>query len=308
MKIWKSLHRSAIGAALLVASAGCSDGAGNGEARLSLRLTDAPGDVRAAVVTISEIYLQGEGGRLTLMDEPVTTDLAELANTTATLVDEAIVPEGTYGELRFVVTGGYIEVDGAAEGTTEIFASSPDYEGLPDGVVPDGELHMPSLGSSGLKVKLEGDRLEVAGDAKIVLVDFDVAQSFGKEAGGSGRWVMSPVVKGGDITVSGSALVTLRPGEAVDLPQTTAAASLDAFVVVLTNAEGSAERMHAADPDGDGVFEAEFAYLFPGEYTVEVEGPEGLSFATDPVGPIDVTVESGERAAASVTIVQAVAQ
>jgi hypothetical protein len=43
--------------------------------------------------------------------------------------------------------------------------------------------------------------LELTGPEKIVLVDFDVAQSFGHEASG---WVMHPVVTGGviDATVT----------------------------------------------------------------------------------------------------------
>jgi hypothetical protein len=38
--------------------------------------------------------------------------------------------------------------------------------------------------------------LELTGPEKIVLVDFDVTQSFGHEASG---WVMHPVVTGGEL-------------------------------------------------------------------------------------------------------------
>ncbi len=46
--------------------------------------------------------------------------------------------------------------------------------------------------------------LEITGDSKILLVDFSVEESFGREAGGSGRWVMNPVITG----------TTLETGEA----------------------------------------------------------------------------------------------
>ena len=49
----------ALGAIAPLAS--CSDSTSAGNAKLSLLLTDAPGDVKTAVVTIDEIYLQGSG-------------------------------------------------------------------------------------------------------------------------------------------------------------------------------------------------------------------------------------------------------
>ncbi len=71
-------------------------GCGGGEGKVTLLMTDAPGDnLKTAVVTISEIYLQGggdhdskghdkagnddKGGRVVLLDEPVTVSLLELA-------------------------------------------------------------------------------------------------------------------------------------------------------------------------------------------------------------------------------------
>ena len=67
-----------------------------------------------------------------------------------------------------------------------------------------GEFQAPSLGQSGIKVQLGGDdSFVVTEDAAIVLVDFDVSQSFGHQAGNSGRWVMHPVIKGATITDSG---------------------------------------------------------------------------------------------------------
>ena len=145
-------------AAALLAFAGCSDSTSPAKrVNLSVLLTDAPGDVHSAVVTISSVYLQGgPGGRTVLVDSLFTTDLLTLANTTADLVKDVSVPAGSYGELRIVIDGGYIEVEGEG-GSTSIYASSPGYEGLPDGVTPDGTLVMPSLAQSGLKVKFPGE-------------------------------------------------------------------------------------------------------------------------------------------------------
>ena len=104
---------------------------------MTLLLTDAPGDLQEAVVTIDEIYLQGGGGKTVLLDEPVTVNLLDLADTTATLLEEVEVPEGTYQQLRFVISGGYIAVERAGGGS-EIYASSTDYAGLPAGATVTG--------------------------------------------------------------------------------------------------------------------------------------------------------------------------
>lgn len=189
-------------ATALVGSTSC-DSTGPGTGFISLRLTDAPGDVVKAVVTIDQIYIQGgnEGdeestdpaGRIVLRDEDVTVDLLTLASQTMGLVNVVEVPNGNYPQLRFVVTGAYIEVE-TAQGT-EIYASSADYAGLPAGATVAGQLIMPSWAQSGLKVKLPANVIQVAGDQTVLVVDFDVAQSFGKLAGGSGNWVMSPVIE-----------------------------------------------------------------------------------------------------------------
>ena len=225
---------------------GC-DSTGPGSTSLSVLLTDAPGDVKAAVVTITQVYLQGRGGddcedadadelededergngrgngrgnndddddveddsedevciaesdgddagRVVVSEEDRTVDLLTLATSTTELVTGLTIPAGEYKELRLVITGGYVEVENA-DGTTSIYASSSDYAGLPPGAVVAGELRMPSFGSSGLKVKFPGGGLDLEGAESVLLLDFDVAQSFGHVAG-SDAWVMHPVVHG----------------------------------------------------------------------------------------------------------------
>lgn len=290
-RIWSSF--ALILAAGMAGCTGDDNGAGpDGSTRLSLLLTDAPGDVKAAVVTISEIYLQGgPGGRTTLLDDPVTVDLTDLANQTTQLLSDVDVQQGTYSELRFVLSGAYLEVETA--GGSEIFASSPDYAGLPAGSTVDGQLQMPSLGSSGLKVNFDGN-LEVTGDDQTLLIDFDVAQSFGHEAGNSGRWVMHPVVRGADVTAAASITVTLALGAGVTLP---AGVVLSAF-----NAKIGAEEVGFTDTNSDGTFEATFSFLVPGTYSVSLVIPSGLSVTTSPVLPVDVTVAEGANVTQAVSI------
>lgn len=190
----------AAAASLSVGLASCDSPTDLGSGTLNLFLTDAPGDVLSAVVTIDRIYLQpdsgSDAGRIILREADVTTDLLTLVDSTHALIEGVEIPEGRYGQLRFVISGAYIVVEGEA-GETEIYASSPSYHALPADAVVTGSLQMPSFAQSGLKVNLPGDAIVVADDGVVTLVvDFDVSQSFGKLAGGSGQWVMTPVLQG----------------------------------------------------------------------------------------------------------------
>lgn len=296
------LRNFALPVAALAALA-CRDAQSPGTGRLTILLKDAPGDLVAAVVTIAEVDLQGSGGTQVLSDTAVTTDLLTLASDAATLVQDAVVPAGTYAQLRFVITGGYIEVDNG-DGTTSIYASSPSYPGLPTGATVTGQLQMPSFGQSGLKVTLPADALIVPeGGDKVLVVDFDVSQSFGRQAGGSGQWVMHPVIKGADITLTGGATVSLSLGAGVVLP---GGAALDGFTATLTASDGSTTTTAFADPDNDGTFVARFAYLVPGDYTVTIAAPAGVSsFTTSPALPATVTVPSGGTGTLALTVTAA---
>jgi uncharacterized protein DUF4382 len=281
-----------------------------GESKVTIKLTDAPGDFKRAVVTISEVELLGEGesNRVVLLNEAKTTDLITLANNTADLVKDAVVPAGTYKELRFVITGAFIEVEGA-DGSTKIYASSADYAGLPQGAQVAGNLQMPSYGASGLKVKIS-EPVTVEGEQKVILVDFDVAQSFGHSAGAaSEKWVMSPVIKAADITFSGTVTVTLNKADGVTLPTVNGQAiTLGDFKATLTNTGNSTESVVFTDANGDGTFEAMFKFLVPGDVSVGITGPQGVTFTTNPSGPTPMSVGSGKAVSTAFTLTSASAQ
>jgi hypothetical protein len=192
----------------VVLAAALAAGCGSDEARLTVLLKDAPAtDLSVAWVTITDINLVGSNGTTRIGPAAtVTVDLLTLANQTAELVKDAVVAPGRYTELRFVVAGGCIEVAGSW------YASSPNGDMPGECTTATGALRMPSMGQSGLKVTMSGDALNVAAGSKVLVVDFDVAQSFGVEAGNSGAWVMHPVITGGDISLSGNVLATVALG------------------------------------------------------------------------------------------------
>jgi hypothetical protein len=264
--------------------------------RISVLLKDAPADVTAAVITITEIDLVGSGGTTVLSTTKTTTNLLTLANDAATLVDGVDVPAGTYSQLRFVITGGYIEVGGV------IYASSPTYEGLPSEATVGGVLQMPSFAQSGLKVDLPGGAMTFAGSSRIVLLDFDVSQSFGQVAGGSGAWVMHPVVKATQLELTGGLHVSLALGSEVTLPAPTTLAD---FSAVLTPAGGGGSTALPLTSTDGVTYAADFKLLFPGDYTLTFTAPSPVTFVTAPPVPATITVASGSPAAASFVLTSA---
>jgi hypothetical protein len=282
--------------ALLVLALGCTEQAG----KVTVLMKDAPADVTAAVVTISEIDLVGSSGITVLSTTPVTTNLLKLANDTATLVKDVEVPVGTYSQLRFVITGGYVEVGGV------IYASSPTYEGLPDTETPvGGTLRMPSYAQSGLKVDLPGGAVTVGTGSMVLLVDFDVSQSFGQQAGASGAWVMHPVVKATDFELAGRLDVSLTLGTGVTLPTSTTLADFKAVLAPAPPASGG-NTILALTSTGATTYGASFKYLFPGDYTLTFSAPAAVNaFATTPPVPATVTVRSGQATAESFVMISA---
>ena len=142
------------------------------EARVQVLLTDFPLEaIASAEVFVSRIYLTGEGdGQVDLFNDqgsPHEIDLLDLQDgVTFDLTGKVPVPAGSYGQLRFVVDEAHIALN---EGFTFSDGSSERSLTVPSGffrVILYGE----EDGSGSLA--FEG------GETKIVLVDFDVSQSF----------------------------------------------------------------------------------------------------------------------------------
>jgi len=281
---------------LSTALVGCDSVGGEASTTGSFKiyLTDAPGDFEKAVVTIESVSLHGEGGSFTLRDEPATVDLLTLQNEVMELVESAEVPAGTYKELRLVISGGYLEVE-QADGSTKIYASSAGYAQA-QGVTAEGSLQMPSFAQSGLKVKLPGGAVSVDGDQHVVLLDFVVAESFGRQAGASGMWVMTPVIHASDFTLTGGVEVSLSLDEEVALPEGLTLADFGAEL------DKGGDAIPAPFQEAGGVFTAAFRFLNPGAYDVRIVAPEGVEFDADKESPISFTVATGAIARDAVRI------
>src|SRR5688572_19701182 len=154
------MRKSSFLAVALAASVfvGCDDvTSGEGNGRLRVILTDAPGDLQEAFVKIEQIVLlrraadnndANTSGRVTIT--PNTTNFINLLTLTGgeilELADVGGIPEGTYAQVRVVINEAWVRLDDG-----RVFATSNAV--LPAGVTADGELKCPSCASSGFKVK-----------------------------------------------------------------------------------------------------------------------------------------------------------
>jgi Domain of unknown function (DUF4382) len=158
----------------LILAPSCSDSAPmsaeGGESQLRIFLTDVPSDyIASAEVTISHVYLvpNTDGPEsvqlLSASESPKTFDLMDLRNGVQALLADATVPAGDYNQLRLVVDNATVTlVDGYtfADGTTT------------------RTLSIPSSATAGIKVQLASSVEAADGEMTILVVDFDVNQSF----------------------------------------------------------------------------------------------------------------------------------
>lgn len=296
--------------ALMLPLAACDDGTSVAQSgTMSLLLTDAPGDFGQAVVVIESIELIGESGdeenTVVLREEADTTDLLMLSNDVEEMVAEATVPGGSYGQVRFIIPEACITVeqekaDPQEDPTFLVYSSS---ETFTECGQRDGELQLPSFAQTGIKVNLPAEATDVDGDQHIVLLDFNVEESFGQQAGMSGMWVMTPVITTSSIEFTGSLTVELTLADTVDLDAL--GASLGDFQARLT---GEAQPQAFTDEDDDGTYTASFLFLVPDDYETWVElqdGAPSIDFTLDPTSPQGVSVGSAEQASVAFEVTSA---
>ncbi|MDP2481073.1 MAG: DUF4382 domain-containing protein [Candidatus Palauibacterales bacterium] len=300
----------AVAAALALGACGQSGvTAPAGSPRVSLLLKDAPGDVTHAWVDVKEVYLQGrvsdsgasDSGRVVLLDkETGLIDLTRLADSTMKLADQVVVPAGTYSQLRLVLGGAVVET---STGVYSLDGAVP-----PNGDVsaPTGRLRCPSCQQSGLKVNLPGGALDLQTGSKVLVLDFDVTQSFGHVAGASGAWVMHPVIRTSTVETSGSIEGKVTLADSVTVPACGGSdRSIQDFVPTATATPDTSSVTEQGAVQADGSYAID--YLAPATWTmgyVEATGYDGgdtLRF-TATADPATVDVTSGATASSDFTV------
>lgn len=323
---------SLLALAFLLPFAACGDdevtGPGDGMASLSVFLTDAPG-YESVWVELTGLTAQGgEGGPVELLGEP--TDLVlltDLVGTVQLLSVNAELDPTTFSQLRLVVgdavlqdSDGKVYVKGDPVLPPEV--GEIEVEDL-------GELQCPSCSQTGIKVKIPNDEMEIEEGSAALVVDFDVAQSFGHMAGNSGKWVMHPVILGtlvpdanGDgnvldeLGLANSITGTVALGDGVTIPDCPAGTprSILDFIPTATldgvlDGEGQPITRAGSVAEG-GAFT--IGFLAAGPYTMGFVptltlGTDQLTF-TAIVAPGQVAVSGGEVPGVAFTIQGAVCE
>lgn len=292
------------GALALGACENLSDPVSGSSGGVSILLTDAPGDLQEAWVEVTEIYLQGESdddaGRVYLKQESTgLIDLLTLSGgRTAELVEDAVVPAGTYAQLRFVIGDAYVKTEDG-----RVFATQG--AALPAGVAADGRLQIPSGAQTGFKVNLPGGAVSIDDDAVVLVVDFDVSQSFGQQAGQSGMWVMRPVMNATDFEASGTIAGMVALGDSVALPDSCGGQSIDLSGFVPTADAAGVTKSGVTDANGA----YKISFVSPDTYTLSAdpiafENGDTLTF-TAAATPASVEVVSGQTSTANYQITEA---
>lgn len=308
--------------------AACDDlsGPSDGSPTLSVLLTDAPGDVDAAWVQITEIRLQGETEGDATFEVPEENQWQELTRLaegdngrqlTADLIKSEEIPAGEYGQLRLMIGSAVLAAETSSPAPHDVpdlfVLGEPDWEQIEDVDESQeaGRLNCPSCQQTGIKVNLPDGGLSVQSGETGLLLDFDVAQSFGRQAGASGMWVMKPTITSSTLevgSVEGTVAIDGEAGGEIEACGGNDAGNVAAFVPTATRDEDT--RTATVNEEGQYAF----SFLSPGEWSMGFEGEidydgEQLVFEE---GDVDVSastvsVEEGSTTTVDYTITGTVA-
>ncbi len=220
----KSLLKLSLIAVLFIGFASCSedDSTNNeGKAKLSVRLTDAPGDYEKVFIDVQEVVIKYNNGQedLNLGINAGVYDLLELTAGVNVLLFNDEVPAGSISQIRLVL-------------------------GNENTIVVDGEtfpLDTPSAQQSGLKIQVN-ETLE-PGILYEFMLDFDVDKSI--VAQGNGGYSLKPVIRATTVAESGAISGTIIPPGIV-----TMITADDGTTQVSTYANPLGEFLLSAVPDG----------------------------------------------------------
>ena len=167
---------------LLGGCAGLTDDAA-GTNEVTVLLTDAPAaEATHLWVTFARVDLVPTeatgGGVINVYDgDPVTTDILALTNGTTEELGQAVeVPDGTYGQVRFIVESAALQ-----------FCDDAD-----PAACEDFDVFVPSGAQTGIKVNVEPPLILADGANQTLIVDFDVERAVVETPPGSGNYLLKP--------------------------------------------------------------------------------------------------------------------
>lgn len=293
-------------AAVLLITSGCGDdgpseSSGNPPTNptLTLRLTDAPGDLAHAWVDITGITLEGEDDDGEMISTVVFAgstgdiDLLTLDGVTTDVVLNVAMTAGSYNRMR--VDFGNVVLE-TLDGLVVALAGSSH----PSGTPVDIEMECSSCNLGNPNVKLPSPSVDIESGAKTFVLDFDVNQSFGRWPGDPSRWFFRPAIYAVDESAYGSISGTVTLDTGVSLPTCGGQAfTLESFTILAFDA---ADAARSGRTMANGSYRID--YVVPGRYgmrfdsVVDFETQELTLNAVNPGSgfPIQVVVEAGATA------------
>ena len=179
---------------------GTSGSSADDGGQLSVLLTDAPGDILEANVTIERVSVvpstdtasgdADEGGLEVLSEDSMTVDLVQLQNDVTETLGTITIPEGSYSQIRLKT----------ARDATVYYEDA-------NGARQEADLMLPSADETGIKINFEEFTVGSAQDSIEVTLDFNVHESFVK-AGQAGKYIFKPVVHAQSVVANGDTTTT----------------------------------------------------------------------------------------------------
>ena len=165
-----------------------SDPAASGETgTLHVHLTDAPGDLVEAHVTITRVAIvPTEDSASGDAEDSMSVDLLTLQNGVTEALGEIEIPAGDYSQIRLVTSK----------------EASVYYEDA-NGEKQEAELKLPSASETGIKVNLPEFTIDEASDEVEITLDFNVEDSFVQRGQGMGSYLFKPVVHTESMSING---------------------------------------------------------------------------------------------------------
>jgi hypothetical protein len=261
---------------------------------LTVRLTDAPFpfsevarvdvfvtrvDAKKAEPSDDDAEDSNSDGWTTIATPNVSYNLLDLANGVTTNLGQAMLPTGSYRGFRIILDTDKSTIT------------------LKDGRTPD--IHWPSAGQSGIKVKLDKP-IELDEDGTVMTLDFDVGRSFVLRGNTIDKGLnFRPVIRAVAQDITGSVIGSVRANSI------TGPAVVGATVEVLTqgsliNDADPAHIVRTAATDANGDFR--IAFLLPGSYVLRVT-PPAASGLKPALHPGVFTVTSGAETLVPVIVV-----
>jgi len=252
---------------LIAPSCNDDDSNSNADARVQLKLVDAPGDYLEVNIEIIDIRYndsEGEDGWKSFgspEDYPMHIDLTTLIAGNSFLLTDEEIPPGMLKQIRLVLSDqNTLVIEGETEGET---------------ITED--LDTPSSQQSGLKLKIDTE-LE-PGFSYTFILDWDVNKSIVK-AGNSGKYILKPTInviaEVNSGTIEGHVI-----GDILDDDNPEPVPLQDVLVMVFLP-EGT-ESIASTTTDAEGNFTLSGLAEIEGGYIIKIEENAFIHYQSEPI-------------------------